>query len=664
MSMVTDGVAAGTHPNNPTSGRRQVVWTFFASAVVALSACYASFSRRPGPITCLPASYALCAQEQRIYTVDLPRPLVDCILVNKHTIAATGTLPQIQTFWNDYQNELIRTFYGNEPSAKKPLPVINVPPGSVVVPGLTDAHAHILQYGFKMQLRLDQASTLSELLDLLENYTRSHPSNPDTWVEAMGWDQTRWADTNGTFPTSADLASRPSLASLPIALHRIDVHALWLSPRALVLTKEHLNGTLPDSVPGGEIIRDSTTGEPTGIFVDAAMSLVPIPKWSTSQMREYADRTMKDALAVGLTSIHDAATSLAEFELFQRMDEENALPIRIYAMADSDRISPDEKQAIDIHDPSPAAHVRMRSVKLFTDGALGSWGAALLAPYSDNAKTRGLMRLPEDALEKLVRDWWDMGWGINVHAIGDRANKAVLDAFEKIANASGNKGQLAERRPRIEHAQIMRVEDLKRPGELGGLSFLREDDVRRLTYDVHWCNSAHKRPADTCVSASSRDFADCAQADSALRTSDMWYAETRLGPERINGAYAYQTLLKLSQNGILPLGSDFPVEGINPLLGFYAAVARLDAEGRSPHGEGGWFPSERLTRAQALKGMTLDAAYASFAEDTLGSLVPGKRADFVILDRNIMDESRPFSEILETRVRATVVDGKVAFGGI
>ncbi|CDO70442.1 hypothetical protein BN946_scf184999.g83 [Trametes cinnabarina] len=231
------------------------------------------------------------------------------------------------------------------------------------------------------------------------------------------------------------------------------------------------------------------------------------------------------------------------------------------------------------------------------------------------------MRLPEEALNELVREWWDKGWSVNVHAIGDRANKAVLDAFEQIAHSAGD---VADRRPRIEHAQIMRREDLERSGKLGVLTSVQPTHA----------------------------------------TSDMWYAETRLGPERIRGAYAYQTLLQSSRNGVLPLGSDFPVEGINPLLGFYAAVARLDTDGKSPRGEDGWFPSERLTRAQALKGMTLDAAYASFAEDTLGSLEPGKRADFVILDRNIMDESRPFSEILEAKAKATVIDGKVVFGGI
>ncbi|CDO70443.1 hypothetical protein BN946_scf184999.g84 [Trametes cinnabarina] len=334
------------------SGNRQVVWTLVASAVAGLTAYYSSLSRPTPSVTALPSSYVICAEGQRIYTVDSASPTVDCILVEKHNIAASGTLgisnlmretfqetliptptAEVKAYWDDYQDELIRKFYGNEPSAKKPLPVYNAPTDSIIIPGLTDAHAHIVQYGFKMQLRLDQAQSLSEILDLLEDHVRSHPPSTDTWIEAMGWDQTRWSDND-------DLASRPSLASLPIALHRVDVHALWLSPRAVALTKAHLNGTFPASVPGGEIVRDPATGEPTGIFVDAAMSLVPIPSWSASQMRDYAAQTVKDALAVGLTSIHDAATSLAEFELFQQMDEENKLPIRVYAMADADRLSP------------------------------------------------------------------------------------------------------------------------------------------------------------------------------------------------------------------------------------------------------------------------------------------------------------------------------------
>ncbi|KAI0651264.1 amidohydrolase family-domain-containing protein [Trametes meyenii] len=622
--MATRQGPPGRTQREKASAGQQIVWTLIASAVAGLSTYYSAFSKRPTAVTSFPTSYALCAESNKIYTVDEARPAVDCITIDKHAILATGTLAEIQKHWDDYQNELIRKFYGNESKAKKTLPVFNAPLGSIVVPGLADAHAHIIQYGFKMQLRLDKVRTLSELLDLLEDYVNSHPSDPDTWIEAMGWDQTRWSDTDGGFPTSADLASRPSLASLPIALHRVDVHALWLSPRALALTKEHLNGTFPHSVPGGEIIRHPSTGEPTGVFLDAAQSLIPVPKWSKWQMRDYASRTVKDALAVGLTTIHDASTSLDELELFKELDQDNELPIRVYAMADSDRITYEEKSIIEVYDPSPSAHVRMRSVKLFTDGALGSWGAALLAPYSDKLDSRGIMRFTEEELASTVREWWDKDWGVNIHAIGDRANKAVLDIFEKISDVGGGNDSVAGRRPRIEHSQIMRVEDLKRAGELGVLTSVQPTHA----------------------------------------TSDMWYAESRLGADRIKGAYAYQTLLRSSRNGVLPLGSDFPVEGINPLLGFHAAVARLDDEGKSPHGGGGWFPAERLTRAQALKGMTLDAAYASFSEDTLGSLVPGKRADFVILDRDIMDQDRPFTEILEAKVKATIIDGKVAFGGI
>ncbi|KAI1790602.1 amidohydrolase family-domain-containing protein [Ganoderma leucocontextum] len=609
--------------SDTSSGNKQVVYTLFASAAAGIATWYYSFIHTPTSFTVLPASYALCAGAGKIYTADSVKPNVDCIVVDKQTILTTGTLPEAQSWWDDYQNELVKKWYGNEPSAKKPLPVMNVRPGSTVVPGLADAHAHILQYGFKMQLPLDNARSLSELLDTLEDYVRKHPSGPDTWIEAMGWDHTRWSDSNGAFPNSADIASRPALASLPIVLHRVDGHAIWISPRALELTKAHLGGSFPETVPGGDILRD-TSGEPTGIFVDAAQSLVPVPKWSTQQMREYADRAVKDAVAVGLTSIHDAMTSVAELELFQRLESENKLPIRVYAMADTDRLTSEEANVLSIDDRGPAARVRMRSVKVFTDGALGSWGAALLSPYSDKPEVRGIMRYSEEELSTIVRGWWEKGWGVNIHAIGDRANKAVLDIFENIGNGLKDKEEVANRRPRIEHAQIMRVEDLERAGTLGVITSVQPTHA----------------------------------------TSDMNYAEARLGPERIKGAYAYQTLLKSSRHGILPLGSDFPVESINPLYGFYAAVSRLDTEGNSPHGERGWYPAERLTRAQALKGMTLDAAYAAFAEDVLGSLSPGKRADYVILDRDIMDENQPVDDILKAQVKATIVDGKVVYGGV
>jgi len=260
----------------------------------------------------------------------------------------------------------------------------------------------------------------------------------------------------------------------------------------------------------------------------------------------------------------------------------------------------------------------IRSIKIIADGALGSWGAALLKPYSDKPENSGAMLLKTGTLSKLVTQFWKDGWQVNIHCIGDRANHEVLDIFESIIEGT-NKANVTEWRPRIEHAQILTQDDLKRVGRLGVITSVQPTHA----------------------------------------TSDMWYAEERLGPKRIKGAYAYRTLLEVSPNHILPLGSDFPIEGVNPLLGFYAAVTRLSIDGTSPHGDGGWFPEERLTREQTLKGMTLDAAYASFSEEWLGSLTPGKKADFVVLDRDIM--TVPTEEILQTKVLATFIDGKPSY---
>jgi len=238
------------------------------------------------------------------------------------------------------------------------------------------------------------------------------------------------------------------------------------------------------------------------------------------------------------------------------------------------------------------------------------------------------MRIEKDELEDIVNYWWSHGWGVNVHCIGDKANNVVLDIFEAILTNDSSRLPIdvaKERRPRIEHAQIMTLEDITRSGRLGVIASVQPTHA----------------------------------------TSDMGYAEVRLGPERIKGAYAYQSLLQASPMNVLPLGSDFPVESINPIFGFYAATERL-RQGNSPNGRGKpWYPNEGLTRAQALKGMTLDAAYAAFAEEDIGSLSPGKKADYVVLDRDIMDESAVQGlDILDTKVLVTAVDGRIAYGGL
>jgi len=258
----------------------------------------------------------------------------------------------------------------------------------------------------------------------------------------------------------------------------------------------------------------------------------------------------------------------------------------------------------------------VRSVKIFADGALRSGGAALYEPYNDNPGTSGFMRMSTETLNSVIPQFLRDGWQVNVHAIGDRANALVLDAFE-----SALKGvDVAALRPRLEHAQIMTKADMVRLGKLGVIASVQP------THAI----------------------------------SDMWFAEDRLGPERVKGLYAFRSII--DSGARITLGSDAPVENLDPLTGFYAAITRVSPDGTTPQGPGGWFPEQRLTRQEALRGMTIDPAYASFTETTLGSLETGKRADYVVLSQDIM--SIPVNDILKTRVIATVIDGRVAYGKI
>ncbi|KAF8154107.1 amidohydrolase family-domain-containing protein [Crassisporium funariophilum] len=576
--------------------------------LLGISALWSFNSKSYGP-----GSYLLCSSSQSIYTVDETSPRVECISVKGSRIVDTGNYDDIKPrphFLLEYFQILptcISEILKVEPR------VIHVPPQSVVVPGLADAHAHIIENGYMAQLPLMGSKSVEEVIERIKVYILSHPdiqSDKERWIEGMGWDQTKWAGAQ--FPTAADLDNDPMLKGRLISLSRVDGHARWVSSAVLDLMHK-----LPEKVDGGLIVRDDQ-GIATGIFVDNAMNLIPIPVWTEKTISEFFDLTIKEALSYGLTSIHDADTKPHHIQFFQKMADAGKLPNRLYLMGN---VASEEYwggQIPRLVDYGKHRRLNLRSIKLFADGALGSWGAALLKPYSDKPDTRGLMLNSPENLEKLVRQFWKDGWQTNIHCIGDRANHAILDIYEDILTRSG--GNVSEWRPRIEHAQIFAPEDLKRIGELGVIASVQPTHA----------------------------------------TSDMWYAQIRLGAERITGAYAYQTLLRASPINVLPLGSDFPIEGVNPLLGFYAVTTRLSVDGTSPHGPGGWFPDERLSRTQALKGMTLDAAYASFAENELGSLTRGKKADFVIFDRNIM--TIPPNEILKAKVTATVVDGEVMYG--
>ncbi|KAF8130389.1 amidohydrolase family-domain-containing protein [Boletus edulis] len=517
-------------PAVPTSPHRSRLRPYIVTSLLALAAVLAV------------SRYVLCSPGRKIYTVDTAHPNVECIVVSNNTISDVGDLVDIKTRWRTrHLNLQIPWPFSLWQSS---LPVSFVGQDSIIVPGLSDAHAHVLDYGAAMALDLSGCKSKQEVLHRVVQYVKSHPGvldDPSRWIKGMGWDQNLWSDSQ--YPTADDFDSESLLRGRRIYLHRVDGHAAWVSNRVL-----QLMGSLPNEVDGGLIIRDPS-GKPTGIFVDNAMAIVPIPAPTKSQLHEYFDRTVKDALAVGLTS----SPRCCDRTPYDRI----LSGLRLYLMGNIPSNEYWGRNITRLINYGIAERLDLRSVKLFAD----------------------------ETLSTLVKQFWEDGWQVNIHCIGDRANHIVLDIFEDILSHSEH-GSAAKRRPRIEHAQIMTLDDLERAGRL------------------------QERP----------------------------------------------------KTGVLPLGSDFPVEGINPLLGFYAAVSRLSPSGDSPHGPQGWYPSERLTRAQALKGMTLDAAYAAFAEDKLGSLSVGKKADFVVLDRDIM--TVPLSELLATRVRATVIDGEVVYGSL
>ncbi|KAJ3539262.1 hypothetical protein NMY22_g4813 [Coprinellus aureogranulatus] len=620
-------------------------------------------------------SYAVCsADSQSIYTVDATKPQVQCILLRGQRIEATGSMDDINKLRSWYGPSMITDTLQH--LLRRETPIYFIPQGSVVVPGLSDSHAHILEYGEAQQLPLEGTRSIegggasgylvvgvahtahTETVTRVRNFILSNPdilNDKTKWIRGGGWDHTNWPA--GRMPRASDLDTDPVIKGRPVVLQSKDCHALWVSSEAM-------RGSLPfpNEVDGGVVLKDDN-GDPSGLLLDNAQDLLNQPKPTEDDMQRRFMTTVRDAHRHGLTSIHDAGLDPSSLEFFKEEAKRGQLPIRLYVMhffnETADYFGDTEK-------PTVSADNRMsvRSVKIFADGALRTGGAALHHHYHDNPSTNGLMRIDPnilyDRIPKFLRDGWqviaekilpDTRLSQNVHAIGDRANGIILDVFESTLQGVN----VTALRPRLEHAQMMTDEDLKRLGKLGVIASVQP------THAFVNCLYGWKRARLT----------DC-YCDTSI--SDMWYAEDRLGPDRVRALYAFRSIL---DNGArLTLGSDFPVESMNPLSGFYAAVSRLSPNGDSPHGPGGWFPEQRLTREEALKGnptfshlpcraqsypgMTIDPAYASFTENILGSLEVGKLADFVVLSKDIM--TVPVSEILSTEVLATVIDGKVVHG--
>jgi hypothetical protein len=471
--------------------------------------------------------------------------------------------------------------------------------GRTVIPGLIDSHGHL--HGLAESLTRAQLSgtrSLDEVIERLKQHEAKLGEND--WLLGRGWDQNDWPGQ--AFPTREDLDAH--FPDRPVWLRRVDGHAAWGNSAALAMADRDLSGDW--QVDGGMIHRDAS-GQPTGIFIDRAMGLVEavVPPTSDAVMMDAIDLAIARLLSLGLTGVHDPGIGRVALDRFRRKLEEGKLHTRLYAMTDG---AGDTLDWLCENGPvADQGRLFMRATKLYGDGALGSRGAALIEDYSDDPGNRGLLFLEVDAMQAQIEKVLACGYQAGVHAIGDRANRVVIDALEAAMLAfPDNPG-----RHRVEHAQIVHPEDLVRFVEL---------DIIAAMQPTH-------------------------------ATSDMYWAEDRVGPQRILGGYAWRTLL--DSGARLAFGSDFPVEAVDPRLGLFAAVARQDLEGWP---EGGWYPEQRVTREAALRGFTLDAAYAGFMEDLVGSLEPGKRADFVVLDRDYM--TIPVEEIPRMAILETWLDGE------
>ncbi|KAF8813640.1 hypothetical protein BYT27DRAFT_7083829 [Phlegmacium glaucopus] len=557
----------------------------------------------------LPETYALCSKQSNgVYTVDQHNSQTQCIVVQGAYIVDTGSLGSIKHRW--HKSVFSNLLHG---TAQPSLPIRYIASGAVILPGISDSHGHILEYGATQQLPLEGSKTIQDqdAVARVRDYILSTPdiyNDTSKVVTGGGWDHTVWPSTS--WPTAADLDADSIVRGRPVVLQSKDCHALWVSSKIIEASLP-----LPEAVEGGVIVRDNA-GRPTGVLLDNAQELLKQPELTESDLLRHFKVTVRDAHRNGLTSIHDAGLDPTSLAFFNRQAQSGTLPIRIYGMSYFDEDKPYSGNTTHPVIGAGDGRLSARSVKIFGDGALRTGGAALYEPYADNPATNGFMRLDPEILFDIIPKYLRDGWQVNVHAVGDRANGIVLDAFE----ASLKGANVSALRPRLEHAQMMTKADMVRLGKLGVIASIQP------THAI----------------------------------SDMWYAQDRLGPERVKSLYAFRSLI--DSGARITLGSDFPVETMNPLSGFYAAITRKSPDGKSPHGPDGWFPEQRLTRLEALRGMTIDPAYASFTETTLGSLEIGKRADFTVLSQDIMTIAE--NEILATTVHATIMDGKPVYGVI
>jgi len=520
----------------------------------------------------------------RIYTVDESHPLAEAMAVRGGKVEFVGST-----------NRVLALRGGSTR-------VVDLG-GRTVIPGMVDAHGHVSNLGLALRI-VDLTGTTSydDVIARVGERAKSAPAG--TWITGRGWDQNDWGNT--AFPTHDKLSA--AVPNHPVYLTRVDGHAGLANAAAM----KAAGVTAATRDPDGGHIERTTDGAPSGVFVDNAQGLVSrvVPRPTREEVKTQVQAAIAEAQKWGLTGVHDAGSSSQVLDIYEELGKSGALNFRLYAMIADDSATLARWFA---RGPLVGGYdntLWIRSVKLYVDGALGSRGAALLDPYNDDPRNTGLFVRQPSHIRAVAERGLRAGFQINTHAIGDRGNRVVLDAYEQALRAV----PVADHRFRIEHAQVISPDDIPRFASLGVIPSMQ---------------ASHQ-------------------------TSDMYWAGTRLGSTRLLGAYAWRSLL--DNGSVIPNGSDFPVEEVNPLISFHAAFSRQDARNWPPSG---WHPEQRMTREEALRSITLWPAYAAFQEQVMGSLTPGKLADFVVLDQDIVRVAPEL--VLKTQVLATYVGGKAVY---